>query len=423
MTVRLAVIADDFTGGLFVASQLERRGIAVVYVSDPAVLPHVGDQEVLVVATRLRFLQADEAVARLTLLTDALDAIGTRHIFYKYCSTFDSTDEGNIGPCADYLARRYNAGRLVFSPGYPDFRTYVHEGYMFYKDRLISESIKRFDPITPMSDPDMVRVLQRQTQAKVALLPHRILHGGVEPATRYVSEQQRNGVRYFLMDCVDNDDVACGASIFRADKVTTGADALGIELAVQLRRHEPDLATNIREATPRAQGSEAVLVGSCSEITLAQRDHFAEKNAFFDIDIRDGEETALAGAALEWAAPFVRAGKAVGFSVAGDPEHVAQTQRRFGVMGAARRAETILASVASGLDRLGVRKFVVAGGETSGAVVEALGIRQMQVLPFDELGAGSCISLDDRRISLFLKPGKVGAPDVFSQALAKMRAG
>ncbi|MDQ6434131.1 four-carbon acid sugar kinase family protein [Mesorhizobium sp. LHD-90] len=421
MSVRFAVIADDFTGGLFVASQLERRGIPVVYVSDADVLPDIGDQEVVVVATRLRFLASSDAVAKLGALTTALDAIGTRRIFYKYCSTFDSTDAGNIGPCADFLMQRYGLDRLVFSPGYPDFRTYVHEGYMFYKDRLISESIKRFDPITPMNDPDMARVLQRQTRQTVGLLPHRVLHGGVEAARGYVREQQDKGVRYFLMDCVDNDDVACGAAIFRHDRVATGADALAVELAMQWREAESSFVPHARTEAIRGAGGEAVLVGSCSEITINQRNHFAQANPMLDVDIREADEVRLAAQALDWANLHLAGGKAVGLSVAGDLEQVAQAQALFGVMGAARKAEAILAAVAKGLAERGVRKFVVSGGETSGAVVEALGIQRMQVLPFDELGAGSCISLDDRRISLFLKPGKIGAADVFSAALAKMR--
>jgi uncharacterized protein YgbK (DUF1537 family) len=421
MSVRFAVIADDFTGGLFVASNLEKIGIPALYVCDPDILPAVGDQEVLVVATRLRFMPAAEAVATLDRLTVALDVIGAEHIFYKYCSTFDSTDEGNIGPCADFLIRKYQQPRLIFSPGYPDLRTYVHEGYMFYKDRLISESIKRFDPITPMNDPDMARVLQRQTAEKVGLLPHRVLHRGSAFAHDYVREQQGKGVRYFLIDCVDNDDVALGAAIFRRDRVTTGADALAIELASQWRMEDARPAAQDRPPPVRGQGGEAVLVGSCSEVTLRQRDHFALSNPVLDIDICEAEGDVLTESSLDWAQGQLNAGRAIGFSVAGDPAAVTRAQSMFGVMGAARKAEAVLAGIAEGLAEKGVRKFVVSGGESSGAIVQALGIRSMQVLPFDELGAGSCISRDDRRISLFLKPGKIGADDVFSAALEKMR--
>ncbi|CDX45343.1 conserved hypothetical protein [Mesorhizobium plurifarium] len=422
MSVRIAVIADDFTGGLFVASNLEKLGIPVFYVCDTAVLHEAADGEVLVIATRLRFMPPARAVAALDGLTTMLDEIGVEHIFYKYCSTFDSTDEGNIGPCGDLLIGKYGQRRLVFGPGYPDLRTYVHEGYMFYKDRLISESIKRSDPITPMNDPDMARVLQRQTAETVGLLPHRVLHRGVEFARGYVDDQQEKGVRYFLMDCVDNDDVATGATIFRHDHITTGADALAIELISQWTSE--DAGTRHRTPSPvaRAEGGEVVLVGSCSGVTLRQRDHFAQDNPMLDIDICEADEDILTGRALAWADEKLGAGQPIGFSVAGDVASVADAQAKFGIMGAARKAEAILAGIARGLGGRGVRKFVVSGGETSGAIVEALGIQSMQVLPFDELGAGSCISRDARRISLFLKPGKIGAEDVFSAALEKMRA-
>jgi len=353
-------------------------------------------------------------------LTTALDAIGTRHIFYKYCSTFDSTDEGNIGPCADLLARKYGQQRLVFGPGYPDLRTYVLEGYMFYKDRLISESIKRHEPITPMNDPDMARVLQRQTKEKVGLLPHRVLHQGIDPARDYVQDRQADGIRYFLMDCVDNEDVACAASIFRHDRVTTGADALAIELASQWRREERAVTARALRSAARGPGGSAVLVGSCSEVSLRQRDHFGKDNPVLDVDICEAQDDVLIERALGWSGERLDAGRMVGFCVAGDPESVALAQAMFGVMGAARKAEAVLAGIAAGLVDRGVRNLVVSGGETSGAIVAALGIPAMQVLPFDELGAGSCISLDERRISLFLKPGKLGADDVFTAALRKM---
>jgi len=421
MSVRTAIIADDFTGGLFVASNLEKLGIPVFYVCDPGIVKEASDRQVLVIATRLRFMPPAQAVAALDSLTTMLDEIGAEHIFYKYCSTFDSTDEGNIGPCGDLLIQKYGQQRLIFCPGYPDLRTYVHEGYMFYKDRLISESIKRSDPITPMNDPDMARVLQRQTTNKVGLLPHRVLHRGLDFARDYVRDQQESGVRYFLMDCVDNDDVAVGATIFRGDRVTTGADALAIELASQWIRKDDASPSSSRPTPIRAKGGEAVLVGSCSGVTLKQRDHFAERNPMLDIDICDEDEDTLIEHALTWADEWLAAGSPIGFSVAGEPSAVARAQAKFGVMGAARKAEAILAGIAKGLSEKGVRSFVVSGGETSGAIVEALGIQSMQVLPFDELGAGSCVSGDERRISLFLKPGKIGAENVFSAALEKMR--
>jgi uncharacterized protein YgbK (DUF1537 family) len=154
---------------------------------------------------------------------------------------------------------------------------------------------------------------------------------------------------------------------------------------------------------------------------LRQRDHFAQRNPMLSIDICEADEDVLTARALAWADEKLGAGQPIGFSVAGDVASVADAQATFGIMGAARKAEAILAGIAKGLGERGVCKFVVSGGETSGAIVEALGIQSMQVLPFDELGAGSCVSRDARRISLFLKPGKIGAEDVFSAALEKMR--
>jgi uncharacterized protein YgbK (DUF1537 family) len=167
MAIGLGIIADDYTGGLMVATYMEHAGISCAYIVDPAALSEVGDREVVIFATRARFLPAPEAVELVDRLTDALTAAGCRQIFYKFCASFDSTDDGNIGPCADLIAEKYGVEQLLICPGFPDFRVTVHQGYLFYRDRLVSESIKRYDPITPMTDPDLVRVLERQTKQKV----------------------------------------------------------------------------------------------------------------------------------------------------------------------------------------------------------------------------------------------------------------
>lgn len=422
MSIGIGVVADDFTGGLYIASKFEQLGIRVACVTDPDCLPDLGDQAVVVIPTRIRFMPAQDAVALMDRLTTALDRCGTRQCFYKYCNTFDSNDDGNIGPCADLLAQKYALPRLVFSPAYPDSRSYVLEGYMFYKDRLISESIKRFDPITPMSDPDLARVLQRQTREKVGNLPHRILFQGLDAARAHVDELTGRGTRYILMDGADPADIACGAELFEQDRVATGSDALVIELAKRQRDRMPS-AIAPRQPIQHARGASAVLVGSCSDITLDQLADFEQRHPVLRLDILQDEPENLSAQALEWASAHLHSGKPVAISVATNAAGFERTQKALGVLGAARKAETILAHVARGLFDRGVRRFVVAGGETSGAVVTALGIRRLHVLPFDELGAGSCIALDPEPVSLFLKPGKVGGCNLFTRALEKFAQG
>jgi uncharacterized protein YgbK (DUF1537 family) len=360
-----------------------------------------------------------DAVALLDDITTRLESVGTRQIFYKYCATFDSTDEGNIGPCADFLTKKYAMPQMVFCPGFPDFRIYVHEGYMFYKDRIISESIKRFDPLTPMNDPDMARVLQRQTKRKVGLLPHRVLHQGVETAKAWLDDQLQDGVEYLVMDAVDNDDILCGASLTMHWRIMTGGDAMPIALA-KLRKSQVSPSTTKSDPIVHADGPGVILAGSCGQATLDQLDHFERNHPVLRVHLAtiESRECSVQDA-LAWATPLVGS-RPLAITTAASPDAVEEAQRRFGRLEAAALAEGILADLALALYKRGARRFVVSGGETSGAVVHALGIPQMRVAPFDDLGAGCCVAKEPAHVSLFLKPGKIGTPDVFERALRRL---
>jgi len=421
MGIGLGIIADDFTGGLMVASHIERNGTSCPYVVNLEAVDNLGRQNALVIATRLRFMPPNGAVELLDKITTRLVHLQTEQIVYKYCATFDSTDEGNIGPCADLLMEKFHLNSLLFCPGFPDFRIYVHEGYMFYKDRIISESVKRFDPLTPMADPDMARVLQRQTQRKVGLLPHRVLHQGFDYARSWMALQQRDGVEYFMMDSVDNDDIACAAHLAADSKITTGGDALPIALAKVRRSRRPAEALTPAPSLYHADGIGAVIAGSCGPATLEQLEQFERNHPVLRIDLAEATSPSDAvNEAVTWARQHIGA-HPVAVTTATGPEGVQKAQLRWGTMEAARRAELILARIAAGLFDAGVRRFVVSGGETSGAVVEALGIYQMRVAPFDDLGAGCCVATEPAHMSLFLKPGKIGASNVFEAALTRMR--
>jgi len=420
VAIGICTISDDFTGGLMVASHIERDGIRCPLIVDPEAIDEIGDSEAAVVASRLRFMPAADAVALIDRLSSRVMQAGTKQLVYKYCATFDSTDDGNIGPCADLLTRKYGMERMFFSPGFPDFRIFVHEGYMFYKDRIISESIKRFDPITPMNDPDMARVLQRQTKEKVGLLPHRVLVEGEGAAARHVAAEMLAGVRYFMVDSVDNSDMETTARLALDDLVTTGGDAMPIMLA-RMRRRLGMGASTTAEPVRHAGGRAVVLAGSCGPATLDQLDYFEQSRPLLRLDVQDisADPDAAVRRALAWAEEKGVDG-AVAITTAAGPERVAAIQAAIGQRQAAQLAEATLAAVASGLHRAGARCFVVAGGETSGAVVGALGIRRLRVSPFDDLGAGCCVSDEADPVSLFLKPGKIGTPDVFFRAIARM---
>lgn len=413
----LGIIADDFTGGLMVAGYIEGAGIPCPVLFDASQTSDAGDAEVLVVATRTRLIAAAEATAEVERVADRLDAAGCDLLAYKVCASFDSTDEGNIGPVADLLARRYRQRPLLISAGFPRFGSTVHQGYLFYRNRLVSESIKRFDPLTPMTDPDLVRVLSRQTEAKVGLLPHAALMEGAEGAARELSRLAAAGDQYVIMDCSDDEDARTGAKLASRTRATIGSDAHIIALARAVAGRRNAAA----EPTPaHARGPAAVLVGSVGPVASAQLAAFEAAHPVLRIDLlaEAGEDAAIA-AALDWATGRIGA-HPFAVTTAAEPGDIERAQQALGAMPAARRAERILAGVARGLVERGIARLAVAGGETSGSVVEALGVARVRALPESALGTGFCVAQAPRHLSLYLKPGKLGSDDILLRAVEAM---
>ncbi|WP_246102661.1 four-carbon acid sugar kinase family protein [Methylobacterium terricola] len=412
--MQLGIIADDLTGAVMVAGTIEAAGIAAPVLLDGSA-PDGAGSGLVVYATRTRLAPAAEAVAEVARLADRLDAAGCAQVAYKACATFDSTDAGNIGPVADLLALRYGQRPLLLSAGLPRFGTTVHQGYLFYRGRLVTESIKRFDPVTPMSDPDLVRSLGRQTRARVVSLSHRWLAAGLEAARAELSDLAAEGAEMVLLDCSDEADAATGARLARDDRATIGSDPHIVALAL-LR------GTRSEETRPRpVDGPGAVLVGSVGPVARAQAAAFAAEDPVLILDIADDRpEPALVAEALDWATGRIGE-RPLAVATRGEAEAVAQAQARYGAMGAARRAERVLGAVAAGLVARGVRRLVVSGGETSGAVATALGIARVRALPDGALGGGFCRAEAPVPLSLLLKPGKLGADTIFHDALASMR--
>ncbi|GGA78726.1 hypothetical protein GCM10011385_36090 [Nitratireductor aestuarii] len=413
----LGIIADDFTGGLMIAGYIEAAGIECPVVFDTDCLGDALDAPVVIVATRTRLAPAAEAIAEVSRIADLFDRGGVERIAYKVCASFDSTDDGNIGPVADLLAERYNLSQLLLSAGFPRFNSTVHQGYLFYRSRLVSESIKRFDPLTPMSDPDMVRTLSRQTREKVGLLNHGALLAGSDASLSVLAELAAQGTRYVLMDCSDDADAAAGAALAVEHRATIGSDAHIIEVAKLAAR-------DVKGARPplpdHAKGPAAVIVGSVGPVATTHLAVFGESYPVHRIDLLDPRsEEAIANDLVGQIRDEIDV-RPFAVATATGPDDVERAQAAHGPLKAARRAERILSLVAARLAELGITRFVVSGGETSGAVVEALGIGQVRALPENELGTGFCIADSPRELSLYLKPGKLGVDDILLRAIDAM---
>ena len=416
----LGAIADDLTGAVELAGMLASGGMRVALVLDDAPVP--SGQDAVVVALASRVAPVEEARAGFARAADALLGAGAERLFFKYCATFDSTPAGNIGPCADLLMERTGADFTLFAPTFPVVERRVFMGHLFVGAQLVSDSPKRFDPLTPMTEPNLVKVLSAQTARGVGLIPLPSVAQGAEAVLQRVDALRAEGVSYAIADAGTEEDLATLARAGWDWRLTTGGSNLAAHYPAIWR--EKGLLSPARAAPPplRAGGGGAVLAGSCSDRTREQVEHFAAHHPVLRIDLArmDSPEAALRQA-VAWATPQLMRGP-VCVTTAGDAEAVAAAQARLGRDGAARAAEGLLGALAVALVEAGVRRILVAGGESSGAVIRSLGISRLSVAPYVSPGIGLCAAEAPLPLALCLKSGKLGPVDMFSTVLETMRA-
>lgn len=417
MAQKLGIVGDDFTGAMLIAGELEATGVSCPILFTPAALTRNETSPVLMLATRARVAPRAEALKILEEAAEAFAEAGYEKLAYKACASFDSTETGNIGTAADFLAAKAGKPALL-SAGAPRYNVTVFEGHLFYRGVLVSESIKRFDPLTPMTDPNLPRFLSRQTERPIALLPHGKLFAGIEAARQALADARRQHGGHVLADTADDDDVAVTVQLaIETDAPVVASDPMLFEYARQLAGG----GTQPNAAPRQIDGPAAVLVGSVGPIALGHLARFEQRHPVLRLDLHDPRpDEARVAEALAWADPhFGRTAFAI--TTADDPDGVARSQAAFGALGAARKAESLLASIAERLYAKGAKRIVVAGGETSGAVVAALGLSRARALPARALGGGFCVAEGPAGpVSLYLKSGKLGTDDILERALAFM---
>jgi uncharacterized protein YgbK (DUF1537 family) len=415
MARKLGIVGDDFTGAMLIAGELEAAGVPCPILFTPVAMTPDETAPVLMLATRARVAPRADALKILEEAAKAFAAAGYENLAYKACASFDSTETGNIGTAADFLAVR--AGRpALLSAGAPRYNVTVFEGHLFYRGTLVSESIKRFDPLTPMTDPNLPRFLSRQTERPIALLPHSKLLAGIEAARQALADARKQHGGHVLADTADDNDVSMTVKLaIETGAPVVGSDPMVFEYARQLAGGSNRQPTT---APSNIGGPAAVLVGSVGPIALGHLARFEQNHPVLRLDLQDARaEEERVAAALAWADAHF-GGTPFAITTADDPDGVARTQATFGALGAARKAETLLAAIAQRLYAKGAKRIVVAGGETSGAVVAALGLSRARALPAGVLGGGFCIAEGPAGpVSLYLKSGKLGAEDILERAL------
>jgi uncharacterized protein YgbK (DUF1537 family) len=427
VAVLLGAIADDFTGATDLANTLVRRGMRAVQLIDvPAAGAVVPDAEAVVVALKSRAIPAADAIAASLAALAWLRGAGVQQILFKYCSTFDSTDKGNIGPVAEALMAVLGADFTLYCPAFPEAGRTIYKGYLFVGDVLLSESGMRDHPLTPMRDPSLVRVLQRQTSGRVGLVPQAVVARGAVAIGEAFDRLRRGGFAHAVVDAVADRDLEAIGEAAADFTLITGGSGIALGLPANFRRRGLLGDGGAADRLPAVAGAAAVLSGSCSEATRAQVTHMSERAPVFTVDAVAAAAGGVAEAAIAWARPLLGA-KPVLVSATAAPEQVAEAQRRLGRERAGRVVEETLAAVARGLVEAGVRRLVVAGGETAGAVVQALGVTGLRIGRQIDPGVPWTASLPARPgepvLALALKSGNFGAPDFFLRAFEALGAG
>ena len=418
MTLTLGAIADDFTGATDLANSLVRGGMKTVQtIGIPAAGDALGDPDAIVVALKTRSIPVHDAVAQSLQALKALQARGARKFLFKYCSTFDSTERGNIGPVADALLDDLRETQTIFCPAFPENGRRVFDGYLFVGDVLLSESGMEKHPLTPMTDANLVRVLGRQTRHRVEKIDFDVVRQG-EVAIRHALRGARErGVRHLIVDAVSEADLRAIGLASDELALVTGGSGIALGLPELFVRQGLLRASSEADALPHIDGPAVVLSGSCSRATLAQVAYMRERRPTFALDTAALDRVqAVVDAAVRWADAHLAEGPIL-ISASAPPDDVAKTQARFGKEAAGERIEEVLGAIAGRLCARGVRRFVVAGGETSGAVVQGLGVRALRIGKQIDPGVPWTATLSPPALALALKSGNFGSEDFFLRAI------
>ena len=409
----IGAIADDFTGGTDVAVAFRRAGLRTVMLfSEPVADLELPDHDAVVIALKTRTIDSGDAVRQSLNAATWLRARGTTQLYFKYCSTFDSRPEGNIGPVVDALANLLDAPRVAFVPSSPEHRRTQYMGDLFVGAELLAESPMRYHPLTPMTDSFVPRLLEIQTQESVALIDHFEVRKGSDHLRTQLDAALSNGSRYIVIDAISETDLAQIGEACVDDTLVTGAAGLAGGLgAAHYARLSADVRLPLEDSAVDPIGSaaaSAVLAGSCSSRTLEQVAHMRQDHDSYRLDaLAFPDSQVLADAALAWyetrtgyAAPLIYSSL--------PPAQLHEVQDALGIERASAILETAMGYIAQGLVARGVRRIVVAGGETSGAVVTALDIGSGVIGDEAAPGVPWIYTPGGDPIALLLKSGNFG---------------
>lgn len=412
----LGVIADDFTGATDIASFLVENGLSTVQLNGvPQDDTQVAAQAV-VISLKSRSCRVDQAVEQSLQALAWLQRQGCQQFYFKYCSTFDSTAQGNIGPVTDALLNALGEQQTVISPALPVNGRTVYQGYLFVMDQLLSESGMRNHPVTPMTDSNLMRLMEAQATGRCGLVNAAEMDRGASAVQAKLQQLAQQDIRYVVLDTLNEQHLLTQGEALKTMKLVTGGSGLAIGIARQWAQP----GQNKAQSAGAPQGKKAVVLsGSCSTMTNKQVARYRQQAPAQGIEVarclHASDRQAYAAELSAWVEQHAGETLAPLLYATAEPEQLQQTQRQYGTETASLAVEALFADVVEQLQQRGFSRFIVAGGETSGVVTQALGIRGFHIGPCISPGV-PWVRAIEQSVSLALKSGNFGDENFFARA-------
>tara|TARA_B100000700_G_scaffold83792_1_gene94327 strand:+ start:1864 stop:3132 length:1269 start_codon:yes stop_codon:yes gene_type:complete len=421
MPITLGCIADDFTGATDLANMLVKGGLKTIQLlGNPSKEDVVPSVDAVIIALKTRTIPVEEAIEQSLQALNWLKNAGAKQFFFKYCSTFDSTDEGNIGPVIDALMEALETQFTIACPAFPETERTIFKGHLFVGDKLLSDSPMKDHPLTPMTDSNLVSTLSRQTSQKVGLVEYKDILAGPSAIRKAFDQLQKEDVAIAVTDVLNDEHLYFLGEAVKDFKLITGGSGIALGLPSQFKSRNNHQEETRAHSLPKVLGKELVLSGSCSEMTLAQVDEFSKRYSTLKLDpIELAENNSALANAVDWVIQ-AKGEEPILVYASAPPDAVKQAQKKLGRDLASSTVENALAKIALAAVQNGFRRIVVAGGETAGAVVSNLGIKGIMIGEQIDPGVPTTVSIGDPSIGLVLKSGNFGSADFFEKAFKVM---
>ena len=414
--MRLGVIADDFTGATDIASFLVQNGLSTIQFNGVPENVESITAQAIVISLKSRSCAAELAIARSLEALRWLQQQGCDRFYFKYCSTFDSTEQGNIGPVTDALLAALGETQTVISPALPVNGRTVYQGHLFVNEQLLSESGMRHHPVTPMTDSNLLRLMARQARGKAGLIPASLLDQGAAAVREQLTALAAQGVNYVVLDTLHEIHLLTQGEALRDMRLVTGGSGLAIGLARQWASAQP--ASMQAEQAGRPQGERAVVIsGSCSQMTNRQVSAYRQQAPAREVEVQACLEqgAAYAEQLCDWVEANSQQPLAPLLYATADAQQLQAIQQRYGAARSSEAVEQLFAAVARELKARGWQRFIVAGGETSGVVAQSLGVTGFHIGPTISPGVPWVRDIH-QPLSLALKSGNFGDEQFFTRA-------